>query len=101
MSPDGDGVANGTFDDPEAIFVLGAICDTGNCLKGKSRLKADLQGIASARLPLRENLDLGDQAPVLVCNQVLEIMRQRRAGADWRSALLGKDAVPSRKIAKH
>lgn len=45
-------------DPQDAVFVLGALSDSKRRLRGLTRDKADAQGIASVRLPIKENLGL-------------------------------------------
>mmetsp|Transcript_89903 Transcript_89903/g.279307 ORF Transcript_89903/g.279307 Transcript_89903/m.279307 type:complete len:198 (-) Transcript_89903:18-611(-) len=94
LSPDGEGLAD-TFEDPDAVYVVGGLNDGRNSLKGKSRLKADLQGIASARLPLQEEVGVEGADAVLVPNQVLDILLARRSGEAWKEALASY--VPARR----
>ncbi|CAJ1343329.1 unnamed protein product [Effrenium voratum] len=81
LSPDGKDTAD-SFEDKDAVFVLGALSDSKRRLRGLTRDKADAQGIASVRLPIKENLGLDGGSAVLVVNHVLDIALARRAARD-------------------
>jgi len=93
ISPDGADLAD-EFDGEDAVFIIGGIVD-GNRLTGKSRLKADLQGIPSVRLPIQEQVELKGLSAILAANQVLDIVLARRQGQNWVEALRGQ--IPDRK----
>lgn len=81
--------------DPSKIYIIGGVIDR-NRLKGITKKKADEQGIASARLPLDEHLDMGAFSRILTVNQVAEILVHQQGCEDWRETF-GK-CVPGRKV---
>jgi len=94
LSPDGAEVLT-SFDDPEAVYIIGGIVDSSR-LAGKTKLKADLQGIASARLPIMEYARLtSSHDAVLAVNHVFDIALALRHGRSWSEAV--EAYVPLRK----
>lgn len=81
----------------DKIYVIGGIVDR-NRLKRAAFSKADSAGIATAKLPITDYLQLVT-TKVLTCNHVFEILlKYRENGNDWKKAML--DVLPSRKDVK-
>ena len=83
--------------DDDTTYVIGGIVDR-NRLKRATINRAEELGIATARLPITEYLDLFTPK-VLTCNHVFEILlKYRECGKDWKKAML--EVLPPRKHAK-
>lgn len=81
----------------DKIYVIGGIVDR-NRLKRAAISKADSAGIATAKLPITDYLQLVT-TKVLTCNHVFEILlKYRENGNDWKNAML--DVLPNRKDVK-
>mmetsp|Transcript_37155 Transcript_37155/g.87093 ORF Transcript_37155/g.87093 Transcript_37155/m.87093 type:complete len:364 (-) Transcript_37155:124-1215(-) len=80
--------------DKDKVYVIGGIVDR-NRLKGRTREKADEQGIATAALPLAEYIHMGQSSRVLTTNHVLDIIHEHQASGNWRSTF--EKCVPGRK----
>jgi tRNA (guanine9-N1)-methyltransferase len=81
--------------DKSKVYVIGGIVDK-NRHKGMTHRLAVERGIATARLPIDEHLDMATRR-VLTVNHVFEIMLRRYAGQQWPQLLL--DVIPARKQA--
>jgi hypothetical protein len=58
--------------------------------------KAQKQGIAHAKFPIKENISIGDYSTVLTVNQVISIiLAVRKYDNDWKKAL--EETLPKRK----
>jgi len=80
----------------DKIYVIGGIVDR-NRLKRAAINKAEELGIATAKLPVADHLELVT-TKVLTCNHVFEILlKYRENGNDWKKAML--DVLPNRKDA--
>ena len=81
----------------DKIYVIGGIVDR-NRLKGATLGRAQALGVATAKLPLDEELPSRmPSTPVLTCNHVFEILlKYRQYGNDWGRAF--RDVLPSRKF---
>jgi tRNA (guanine9-N1)-methyltransferase len=78
----------------DKIYVIGGIVDR-NRLKRAAIGQAESLGIATAKLPITDYLDLVT-TKVLTCNHVFEILlTYRQNGNDWKKAML--DVLPNRK----
>jgi tRNA (guanine9-N1)-methyltransferase len=78
----------------DKIYVIGGIVDR-NRLKCAAIGRAESVGIATAKLPITDFLDLVT-TKVLTCNHVFEILlKYRHKGNDWKMAML--DVLPNRK----
>jgi len=78
----------------DKIYVIGGIVDR-NRLKRATIDRADSLGIAHAKLPIEEHLQLFS-TKVLTCNHVFEILlKYRDCGKDWKKAML--EVLPGRK----
>lgn len=82
--------------DRSATYIIGGIVDR-NRLKGATFLKAQRQGIATARFPLQEHVKLG-ASPVLTVNHVFDILLEYQHSGDWAHAF--KTVIPPRKLYK-
>ena len=82
--------------DRSATYIIGGIVDR-NRLKGATFLKAQRQGIATARFPLQEHVKLG-ASPVLTVNHVFDILLEYQHSGDWLHAF--KTVIPPRKLYK-
>jgi tRNA (guanine9-N1)-methyltransferase len=81
----------------DKIYVIGGIVDR-NRLKRAAISKAESAGIATAKLPITDYLQLVT-TKVLTCNHVFEILlKYRENGNDWKKAML--DVLPNRKDVK-
>ncbi|XP_017078402.1 tRNA methyltransferase 10 homolog A [Drosophila eugracilis] len=81
---------------PSCTYVIGGLVDH-NHFKGLCHSRATKSGIATARLPLSEHVDMKTRA-VLSTYHVFELLTKVAAGQDWTSAIL--DTIPTRKGAK-
>lgn len=79
--------------DPSCVYVIGGIVDR-NKLKGVTHKKAVSQGIRTAKLPIRENLDL-KTTHVLTVNHVFEILLNFSQCQSWQQSI--ESVIPSRK----
>lgn len=77
-------------------YVIGGLVDH-NHLKGLCHQRATNNGIATARLPLSEHVDMKTRF-VLSTFHVFELLTRVAAGQDWTQAIL--ETVPQRKGAK-
>lgn len=77
-------------------YVIGGLVDH-NHLKGLCHQRATNDGIATARLPLSEHVDMKTRY-VLSTFHVFELLTRVAAGQDWTQAIL--ETVPQRKGAK-
>ena len=78
----------------DKIYVIGGIVDR-NRLKRAAINKAESAGIATAKLPITDYLQLVT-TKVLTCNHVFEILlKYRENGNDWKKAMV--DVLPNRK----
>jgi tRNA (guanine9-N1)-methyltransferase len=81
----------------DTIYVIGGIVDR-NRLKRAAINRAEQDGIATAKLPITDHLQLVTTT-VLTCNHVFEILlKYRQNGNDWKKAML--DVLPNRKQAQ-
>ena len=81
----------------DKIYVIGGIVDR-NRLKRAAIDRAEQDGIATAKLPITDHLQLVT-TKVLTCNHVFEILlKYRQNGNDWKKAML--DVLPGRKEAQ-
>merc|ERR1712032_1078888 len=81
--------------DADKVYIIGGIVDH-NRLKGKTKLKADEQGISSMKLPLGEHIQMGAYSNVLAVNHVLSIIVEHQHNRSWREAL--EKSIPGRKV---
>eukprot|EP00850_Spirogloea_muscicola_P010351 SM000060S19683 [mRNA] locus=s60:579941:583700:- [translate_table: standard] len=79
--------------EPNKIYIIGGIVDR-NQYKDVTLKKAQEQGIATAKLPIGEFVQL-TASKVLTINQVMDILLSYLAEPDWQSAFV--KAVPQRK----
>lgn len=80
--------------DDEKIYVIGGIVDR-NRLKRATITRAEQLGIATAKLPITDHLQLFS-TKVLTCNHVFDILlKYRDCGKDWKKAML--EVLPERK----
>ena len=77
----------------DAAYIIGGIVDR-NRLKGVTYNKARLQGIATAKLPIKENYTLSS-THVLTVNHVFAILLQFRHTNCWKTAI--ENIMPTRK----
>lgn len=77
-------------------YVIGGLVDH-NHLKGLCHQRAKCDGIATARLPLSEHVDMKTRS-VLSTFHVFELLTRVAAGQDWTEAIL--ETIPQRKGAK-
>ncbi|XP_002963803.2 tRNA (guanine(9)-N1)-methyltransferase [Selaginella moellendorffii] len=82
--------------DDSKIYIIGGVVDH-NRLKCLTLNKAKEQGIATARLPIQENVKL-TTSTVLTVNQVVEIILEYLDSKDWVKALTS--IIPQRKVAQ-
>jgi len=82
----------------DKIYIIGGIVDR-NRHKNICFNKAKEQGIAHAKFPIKENINIGDYSTVLTVNQVISIiLAVREHDHDWEKAL--KETLPLRKTTK-
>ena len=92
LTSDSDTVLNGLEEDK--IYIIGGIVDR-NRLKRAAFDRAKSLGIATAKLPISEYLNMVT-TKVLAVNHVFEILlKHRECGNDWKKAFL--DVLPTRK----
>jgi tRNA (guanine9-N1)-methyltransferase len=105
MHPDKDKLVYLTSDsehtlehlDDSKIYVIGGIVDR-NRLKRAAISRAESLGVANARLPIAEYLNLVT-TKVLTTNHVFEILvKYRQLGNKWKEAML--EVLPNRKEAQ-
>ena len=83
--------------DTDTAYIIGGIVDR-NSLKGATFAKASVQGVRTAKLPIKENMEMA-ASHVLTVNHVFEILLHFSAnGGNWREAIAR--ALPQRKGAK-
>ncbi|TMW68831.1 hypothetical protein Poli38472_006299 [Pythium oligandrum] len=80
--------------DKDKVYIIGGIVDR-NRLKGATYNKALEQGIATAKLPLDQHVDMGASTRVLTVNHVFEILVRYSETKDWKGAAMS--TLPSRK----
>ncbi|XP_050434569.1 tRNA methyltransferase 10 homolog A [Adelges cooleyi] len=85
--------------DENKIYIIGGLVDHNSC-KGASLKVAESLGVAHARLPITENIDMKTRK-ILTINHVYEVLSKVVSGNSWKEALLS--TLPKRKIfsAKH
>ncbi|KAL7735902.1 hypothetical protein ACLKA6_002352 [Drosophila palustris] len=81
---------------PGHTYVIGGLVDH-NHFKGLCHQRATTDGLATARLPLSEHVDMKTRS-VLSTFHVFELLTRVAAGQDWTEAIL--ETVPQRKGAK-
>lgn len=81
--------------DPGKVYVIGGLVDH-NRLKGITHADAVKRGLATARLPIGEFLEMNSRK-VLAVNHVFEIMLAFVTHGDWGRAI--EDVLPQRKEA--
>lgn len=81
---------------PGRVYVIGGLVDH-NHHKGLCHRLAVAQGVAHARLPIDEHVDMKTRK-VLTVNQVVELLLKQTELDDWSQALL--QVIPKRKGAK-
>ena len=79
--------------DPGKIYIVGGIVDR-NRHKGLCYRKAEEQGIATARLPIGDHIQLASSS-VMCTNHVVEIMLKWMEVKDWEAAF--SSVIPTRK----
>lgn len=85
--------------EPDTAYVIGAFVDHNN-YKGLSYAAAQRHGVRSARLPIKESVQLGNRCKVLTINHVVDVLvayeALRVAGTpDWGRAI--DAALPTRR----
>jgi len=81
--------------DNDKIYVIGGIVDR-NRLKRATIDRAERLGVATAKLPISQHLELFSTR-VLTCNHVFEILvKYRDCDKDWKKAML--EVLPTRKL---
>jgi Trm5-related predicted tRNA methylase len=80
----------------DKVYVIGGLVDH-NAKKGLCFQLAEERGIAHARLPLKEWVDM-EARGVLSINQVFSIVANVSLGMPWQTAIL--NAIPARKNAQ-
>jgi tRNA (guanine9-N1)-methyltransferase len=79
------------------IYIIGGIVDR-NRLKKAAYTRAQVLGVATAKLPLDDNMQMLGATPILTCNHVFDILLHYKEHQDWQAALLS--VLPPRKGAK-
>ena len=77
--------------DPTKVYVIGGLVDH-NRLKGLTHERAVLAGIATARLPIDEHMQMS-QRRVLAVNHVFDILLHYANHGDWTVRDLGIESV--------
>jgi tRNA (guanine9-N1)-methyltransferase len=80
--------------EPDHVYVVGAFVDH-NAHKGLTRGAADSAGIRTARLPLTENIAVGNRCKVLTINHVADVLIRFLQTNDWREAF---SVLPTRRV---
>jgi tRNA (guanine9-N1)-methyltransferase len=81
---------------PNSIYIIGGLVDK-NRHKGICHKRAVARGIKTAKLPIKEYLEMRDRQ-VLVTNHVLEILLKWMEFGDWGKAFM--EVMPKRKGGK-
>ncbi|EPY22523.1 tRNA (guanine-N(1)-)-methyltransferase TRM10 [Angomonas deanei] len=80
--------------EPEMVYVIGAFVDH-NRHKNLSFQAASRHGVRTAKLPIQENITIGDRCKVLTINHMVDVLAKYQKEKDWRSAL--ETVLPSRR----
>lgn len=85
--------------EPDTAYIIGAFVDH-NQYKGLSYAAAQRHGVRTARLPIKESVELGNRCKVLTINHVVDVLIRyvalRDAGTpDWGRAI--DEALPIRR----
>ena len=80
--------------DKDKVYIIGGIVDR-NRLKNCTFVKAQEEGIATAKLPLTRVAEFGALTRVLTVNHVFEILLRYGESRDWAQAVL--TTLPPRK----
>jgi tRNA (guanine9-N1)-methyltransferase len=79
--------------DSNCVYIIGGIVDR-NRLKGATYNKAKLQGVRTAKLPIKENFAMAC-THILTVNHVYEILLNYAQDGNWTSAI--ERVIPKRK----
>lgn len=80
--------------DENKVYIIGGLVDHNSC-KGVSLKVANELGIAHARLPIDEHINMQTRK-ILTINHVFEIISKVVSGMSWREALIS--TLPKRKM---
>ncbi|XP_025201508.1 tRNA methyltransferase 10 homolog A [Melanaphis sacchari] len=80
--------------DENKVFIIGGLVDHNSC-KGASLKIANDLGIAHARLPIDEHINMQTRK-ILTINHVFEIISKVVSGKSWKEALIS--TLPKRKM---
>nr|BAH71517.1 ACYPI001661 [Acyrthosiphon pisum] len=80
--------------DENKVYIIGGLVDHNSC-KGASLKVANDLGIAHARLPIDENINMQTRK-ILTINHVFEIISKVVSGMSWKEALIS--TLPKRKM---
>jgi tRNA (guanine9-N1)-methyltransferase len=95
LTSDSETVLKGLDDDK--VYIIGGIVDR-NRLKRAAINRAEPLGIATAKLPISDHLDM-TATKVLTCNHVFDILvKWKECDKDWKKTML--EVLPNRKDAK-
>eukprot|EP00796_Vickermania_ingenoplastis_P006049 gene6050-4350_t len=81
----------------DTVYVIGAFVDH-NQHKLLSLTAAQRHGVRTARLPIKENIDVSNRCQILTINHVVDLLTQylSSSGRDWRTAL--EAVLPVRRV---
>ncbi|XP_027853931.2 tRNA methyltransferase 10 homolog A [Aphis gossypii] len=80
--------------DDNKVYIIGGLVDHNSC-KGASLKIANDLGVAHARLPIDENINMQTRK-ILTINHVFEIISKVVSGISWKEALIS--TLPKRKM---
>lgn len=96
LTADAEDVLQGV--ERSTIYVIGAFVDH-NQHKRLSLQSAQRHGVRTARLPIKENIDVGNRCQILTINHVVELLTEFMTafkGCDWKGAL--EAVLPVRRV---
>jgi len=95
LSPDSENLLD-EIDDSK-VYVIGGIIDH-DVISNVSLDFATKNKIQTARLPIKENIELFNASTVLTVNQVFDILVSRQQGLAWTDIF--EEHLPKRKLMK-
>lgn len=83
--------------EPDTVYVVGAFVDH-NQHKCLSYRRAQRHGVRTARLPIKEHIDVSNRCQILTINHVVDVVAHFMTSSerDWKRAL--EDVLPVRRV---